>query len=112
MEVIIQAPLQIVVGAKFEGQIIAVCSPTPSSRPIEDGELCSFWALISLSLPDHSGPAIAHDEALQGQITSSFRSTSSRKSDNSTAMVASFPRLRITHVGRYCLRVDVVDMGS
>src|SRR4051794_16792083 len=112
MEMIIQAPLQIVVGANFDAQLMAVCSPTPRNRPIEDGELCFFWALISVSLPDHSEHAIAQDEALQGQITSSFRSTSSGKVADATAMVASFPRLRITRVGRYRLRVDVVDMGS
>ena len=112
MELNLQAPVEIVVGANFEAQLIVVCSLTKTSRLIGDGELCFLWAFVSLSSLNHNGPTIAQDKTLQGNATSSFRTTTGEETITPTVMLASFPQLKIIEVGQYRLRVDVVDMGS
>lgn len=117
MEVILAPPAHVVTGSQFRSPFVVIFK-TPGVNPNENAaenqrsSFCGWWAYLSLMNED-SSTSLAPPQTglLLGQPVAAIRPLQTPIEDQNRAFAyASWSGVTITAPGRYCLKVNAIDM--
>lgn len=118
MELAITPPRRIAAGVMLEAPLVVTFSTSKEKkRALEAGEmtdLSGIWAFVSLMKDDRSESlAPPRKDLLRGRTTDSIHPIGQKESgDEQPFAYARFPGLTITEPGRYCFKVNIIDMNK
>lgn len=118
MELAITPPRRIAAGVKLETPIVVTFSPSKLKKralvPGESKDLSGVWAFVSLMTEDRSlSLAPPQTDLLRGHMADSIHPIAHDDGrEEQPFAYATFPGLEITRPGRYCFRVNIIDMNQ
>ena len=118
MELAIRPPRRIAVGIKLETPLVVTFSASKLRKrafvPGEVKDLSGVWAFVSLMTEDRSRSlAPPQTDLLRGHMADSIHPiTHDDGREEQPFAYATFPSLEITRPGRYCFRVNIIDMNQ
>lgn len=115
MEIAVAPPRKISVGKVFDIPLVVIISPLPDGNHNghHDQNVGDLWAYVSLISAESQICLVPPQEGLlQGQRADSIHPpSSSSEISNRIAGYAAFPDLKISEPGRYCFRINLIDMN-
>jgi hypothetical protein len=118
MELAITPPRLIAAGVKLELPLVVTFRPSSVRRQVRGGrEVSDFsgvWAFVSLMTEDRrESLAPPQKDLLRGHVSDSIHPLEQEEATEGQPFAyAKFPELAITRPGRYCFRVNIIDMNQ
>ena len=110
MELAIAPPNRIPAGSQLGAPLVVTFQASKLKRrpaTAEDHDLSGVWAYISLTSEDKSRVLAPSTELLQGNPAATIYPLNAEN----VFAYAVFPGLKISTPGRYCFRVNIIDMN-
>ncbi len=118
MELAVTPPQRITAGLRLEAPLVVTFSASKVKKralvPRELTDLSGIWAFVSLMTEDRSRSlAPPQTDLLRGRTADSIHHIPQAEGrDERPFAYATFPNLEIARPGRYCFKVNIIDMNQ
>ena len=116
MELAVAPPRRIAAGVKLEKPLVVTFSVSKAKHRafVPGTDLSGIWVFVSLMTEDRrQSLAPPQSGLLKGQTTDSIHPIPREEvGEEQPFAYATFPGLEITRPGRYCFKVNIIDMNQ